>query len=163
MGTGYCYTYCCDESSTSEESEDLETKTGVPWVLQHWWRTQIYDEHTPIISKSSYAVKWNGKSLKMSKYCDSVGNVNLNFDISDPFLWNWSLHESFESGYFILILHTYKHWNVWLIHGMKTNFCHLYSVISLDIELVLMTYITPYKIFVIYHLYLEHGEMDKFL
>lgn len=87
---------------------------------------QIYAEHTPLLSKISYAMKWNGKSLQVSKYCDSVGNVKLDFDISESFLRNWSLHESFESRISILILNSNKHWNIWIIHGMKTNFGHLF-------------------------------------
>lgn len=143
MGTGHHYTCCQYEIPSTEESVDLGMQTVVPRVLQHWWRTWICAEHTPIPPKSSYAVKWNGKSLQMTKYFDSLGNVKLNFDISEAFLWNWTRSWIiWKCRFFILILDANKHWNIWIIHGMKTGFGHLYSVINLGTEWVLMIHTT---------------------
>lgn len=89
--------------------------------------------------KSSYAVQWNGKSMQTTKYFDSLGNVKLNYDISEAFLWNWTpLWIFWKCGFFILILDANKHWNIWNIHGMSNDFGQLYSVISLGTECVLM-------------------------
>lgn len=75
----------------------------------------------------------------MTKYFDSLGNVKLNYDISETLLWNWTpLWIFWKCGFFILILDANKHWNIRNIHGMSTDFGQLYSVISLGTEWVLM-------------------------
>lgn len=85
----------------------------------------------------------NEKTLQMTKYFDSLGNVKLNFDISEAFLWNWTLLWIIRKcGFFILILDANKHCTTWIIHEMKTEFGQLYSVFSLGTERVLMVHTT---------------------
>lgn len=139
MGTGHHHSCCRDGIPSTKDNVGLEMYTVVPRVLYHWCRTWICAEHTHMPPKSSHAVQWNGKSLQTTKYFDSLGNVKLNFDISEAFLWNWTpLWIFWKCGFFILILDANKHWNIWNIHGMSTDFSRLYSVTSLGTEWVLM-------------------------
>lgn len=126
---------------------------GVHWTWQcRLWFAEFsstaqengYAEHPLIPPKSSRAVKWNERSLQMTKYFDSLGNVKFHFDISEAFLWNWTFTWIiWKCGFFILILDANKHWNIWIIHAVKTAFGQLYSLTSLGTESILMIHKLP--------------------
>lgn len=122
-------------------------------------------EHTFIPPKSSRAVKWNERSLQMTKYFDSLGNVKFHFDISEAFLWNWTLPWIiWKRGFFILILGANKHWSIWIIHAVETDFGQHCSVISLGTEWILTIHQLPVicQIFFLSHFYLEYGKIIDF-
>lgn len=101
----------------------------------------------------------------MTKYFDSLGNVKFHFDISEAFLWNWTLSWIiWKHGFFNLILDANKHWNIWIIHVVKTDFGQHCSIISLGTEGLLMIHklCVICQIFFLSHLYLEYGKIINF-